>query len=112
MIFESSQAPLTETLEALETQTIWSWLFESRFSDLSNAKHANGFRDGDSGERLSYKQVESYATRISTTFARDYHIKPGNKIMIICENSIWYPVVMFAGLRIGNILPTHPSDHV
>lgn len=105
MIFESSQSPIKGTmlcslvtnnkliiLEVLDTQTIWSWLFYSEFSYLNNVQHANGFQDADSGERISYKQVKSYATtRTSTTFAGLYHIKPGHRIIIVCENSIWYP---------------------
>ena len=103
MIFESSQSPIKGTmlcslltnnkliiLEILDTQTIWSWLFDPEFSYL-NVKLANGFQDADSGERISYKQVKSYATRTSTTFAGLYHIKPGHRIIIVCENSIWYP---------------------
>lgn len=44
------------------------------------------------------------ATYLSTILAQQYGIKPGSHITIFCSSSIWYPVVVFAAIRLGAIV--------
>jgi 4-coumarate--CoA ligase len=114
MVFKSSESPIagiilcpittqqtTNIEKVAENETIWSWLFDSERPILKMPTNTNGFRDADSGEGISYEHLKSYSASLSTTFVDYYHVKPGHRIVILCGNSIWYPVVMFAGLRIG-----------
>lgn len=40
----------------------------------------------------------------SSVLARKYELKAGDNVAVIAENSIWYPVAVFAALRLGLVV--------
>ncbi|KAN0105865.1 4-coumarate-CoA ligase 2 [Hyaloscypha variabilis] len=83
-----------------EKETLWSWLFESDHWKSRRNEQRKSFRDGETGEVISYEDMNGLSTCLSTAFVRRFFLRPGDHVTILCENSVWYPVVMFAGLRI------------
>ncbi|ENH74872.1 4-coumarate--CoA ligase-like 5 [Fusarium oxysporum f. sp. cubense race 1] len=67
-----------------------------------------GFHDSATGEFLSFHDLKSIATIVSTILHREYDVRPGQKIAIIGQNSIWYPVAMLAASRLGAVVTLLP----
>ncbi|PVH71102.1 acetyl-CoA synthetase-like protein [Cadophora sp. DSE1049] len=89
-------------IEVPKEVTIWSWLFESPHSAVNeSSNNVKGFRDPESGKFISFTDVKTLSTHISTSFSRDFQVGPGDCISIFCNNSLWYPIVLFAAFRIG-----------
>ncbi|KAL2842146.1 hypothetical protein BJX68DRAFT_257908 [Aspergillus pseudodeflectus] len=85
--------------------SIWSFLFETR-TDGDSAV----FRDADTGNAIPFGVLKRHCETLSTELARGYNIQPGDIICLCCTNSIWYPVAVFAALRLGAIIsPTSPE---
>lgn len=87
--------------------TIWEWLFEgSEYSPLSRfaEKDLAGYVDAVTKERVSWKQVKENATYISTALVRRYGFQPGETISLFSRNTIWYPVTLVAGVRVGGMV--------
>lgn len=82
-------------------EPIWSWLFDSRHSAVTGLNSIKGFRDPASGEFISYTDARTLSTYLSTSFARDFQVAAGDCISIFCNNSVWYPVALFAAFRLG-----------
>ncbi|KAF2992931.1 hypothetical protein E8E14_000218 [Neopestalotiopsis sp. 37M] len=84
--------------------TTWEWAFESRdFSPLCQQNHATlgGYSNANTGERLDFAAVKDKATKLSTVLARRYGLAPEQTVSLFSTNTIWYPVVMWATVRIG-----------
>lgn len=89
--------------------TVWQWLFDdaSPASPLRGnpADHAlAGYLDATTGERLSWRQVRDNATYISTALVRKYAFAPQDTLSLFSPNSIWYPVTLFAAVRVGGVV--------
>ncbi|KAI1296149.1 acetyl-CoA synthetase-like protein [Xylaria venustula] len=88
--------------------TIWEWLFEggSKHSPLNNypENELAGFVDAVTKERVSWKDVKEAATYISTTLSREYGLVEGDTVSLFSRNTIWYPVMLFAAMRIGGVV--------
>lgn len=50
---------------------------------------------------MNWADVKKYSTYISTALVKNYGLKEGDTVSLFSQNSIWYPVAMFAGLRAG-----------
>lgn len=89
-----------------ENASIWDWLFGENLSPLRHVPKARlgAFCDAQTGDRISFDVLKQYATDLSTVLARKYGLKERCNIAIACENSIWYPVVVFAALRLGAVV--------
>ncbi|KAI1328246.1 acetyl-CoA synthetase-like protein [Xylariaceae sp. FL0255] len=91
-----------------ENVTIWEWLFspESKHSPLNRfqASQLAGYRDAITHERLSYQEVKDAATYISTALVNDYNLQVGDTVSLFSRNTIWYPVTLFAAMRVGGIV--------
>ena len=74
----------------------------------ADTQNAGGYVNAATGERLNYIEVKQKATRISTALVREYGLKPGDTVSLFSSNTVWYPVAMWAALRIGMILDTSP----
>jgi hypothetical protein len=85
---------------------IWSWLFNREASE-GNEDSVNGFQDAANGDFISYRELRTLSSKISTSFTRDYGFKAGDCISVFCANSIWYPVAMYAALRVGELMKIH-----
>jgi 4-coumarate--CoA ligase len=86
--------------------SIWDWLFDDRLSPLRNVPKAElgAFYDAQTGDNISFDTLKDYATQLSTVLAGSYNLKRGSNVAVACENSIWYPVVVFAALRLGAVV--------
>lgn len=87
--------------------TIWEWLYgdESSYSPLNNFPEGElaGYVDATTKERLTWKEVKAAATYISTALVKKYGFKPTETLSLFSRNTIWYPVALFAGVRLGRV---------
>ena len=51
--------------------------------------------------RLDFVEVRDKAAFLSTTLVGQYGLKAGDTVSIFSTNSIWYPVAMWAAVRVG-----------
>ncbi|GAP87978.1 putative 4-coumarate- ligase 2 [Rosellinia necatrix] len=91
-----------------EDITIWEWLFEESSKSCPLNKYPEhqlaGYVDAITKERVSWKDVKEAATYISTTLAREYGLREGDTVSLFSRNTIWYPVMLFASMRVGGIV--------
>ncbi|KIW05451.1 uncharacterized protein PV09_03340 [Verruconis gallopava] len=82
---------------------VWDWLFESHYSPLERFEEneLRGFTNAVTNERVNWREVKEYSTWICTALVRKYGLKEGDTVSLFSQNSIWYPVVMFACLKAG-----------
>ncbi|KAF2274854.1 4-coumarate-CoA ligase 2 [Westerdykella ornata] len=99
VIFKSKQPPIDLSTEL----TDWDWLFDSSYSPINRfpANELAGFQNAITKERVSWAQVKEYSTYISTALVKKYGLKEGQTISLLSQNTVWYPVAMFSGLRVG-----------
>ncbi|KAF5621157.1 phenylacetyl ligase [Fusarium tjaetaba] len=95
--------------------SIWQWIFEGDELMLGQSTSADpalsqtrGFHDSATGEFLSFHDLKSIAIVVSTILHQEYDVRPGQKIAIIGQNSIWYPVAMLAASRLGAVVTLLP----
>ncbi|RMZ90257.1 hypothetical protein DV736_g2512, partial [Chaetothyriales sp. CBS 134916] len=107
-IFTSSHPPLTYPTDL----TIWEWLFEPSLSAASPFRKAEGeflsqaeplgaYVNAVTQESLSFEMVRQHAIRLSQALHAVYGIGPGDTVTLFSTNTIWYPVAMWAVLRLG-----------
>ncbi|KGQ01191.1 hypothetical protein PAAG_12136 [Paracoccidioides lutzii Pb01] len=100
MLFKSKHPDV----EVPEDITVWHWLFESpEFSLLHKLKPSElaGYTNAATKERVNWAQVKEIATYVSTALVKKYGMKEEDTISLFSQNTIWYPVAMFAGIRAG-----------
>jgi acyl-CoA synthetase (AMP-forming)/AMP-acid ligase II len=84
--------------------TVWEWAFEDkRYSPIFRNPPSKlaGFSNAVTGERLDFLQVKEHATYLCTALASQYGLGRDDTVSLFSQNSIWYPVAMFAVLRAG-----------
>lgn len=117
VIFKSQQPPIdrnsypltkrhrieADNLAVPTELTDWDWLFDSSYSPITRfpANELGGFQNAITKERVNWAQVKEYSTYISTALVRKYGLKEGQTISLFSQNTVWYPVAMFSGLRVG-----------
>lgn len=88
--------------------TVWEWLFDENApsSPLSRfaAQDLAGYVDAHTKERLSWRDVRDNATYISTALVRRYGFQPQQTLSLFSRNTIWYPVTLFAAVRVGGVV--------
>ncbi|KAK8138566.1 hypothetical protein PG984_001946 [Apiospora sp. TS-2023a] len=91
-----------------EDCTIWEWLFDekSSYSPLNRFSQTDwaGYTDAATKEHLSWKGVKDAATHISTALRSTYGFQANDTISLFSRNTIWYPVTLFAAVRLGGIV--------
>ncbi|KAH9861521.1 hypothetical protein J1614_011269 [Plenodomus biglobosus] len=99
VIFKSRQPPI----DLPSDLTDWDWLFDSPYSPIEKypPNELAGFQNALTKERVNWADVKKYSTYISTALVKNYGLKEGETVSLFSQNSIWYPVAMFAGLRAG-----------
>ncbi|KAF2445352.1 4-coumarate-CoA ligase 2 [Karstenula rhodostoma CBS 690.94] len=99
VIFKSRQPPIDLPTEL----TDWDWLFNSKYSPINKfpPNELNGFQNAVTKERVNWLDVKKYSTYISTALVKRYGLHEGETISLFSQNTVWYPVAMFAGLRAG-----------
>ncbi|KAI4764715.1 acetyl-CoA synthetase-like protein [Aureobasidium sp. EXF-3400] len=102
MPFESPHPPISLP----PNESIWSFFFNSSHSPLSttSSSSTNGYLDASTGSSLSYIDVKKKATKLSTALILNHNFKAGDTVILFSQNSIWYPVAMFAVLRAGGVV--------
>ncbi|KAH7142764.1 hypothetical protein B0J13DRAFT_445022 [Dactylonectria estremocensis] len=84
--------------------TVWEWAFEDpRYSPLFRypRDEVAGFTNGATGERLDFFQVKEHSTHVSIALVEKYGLQVTDTVALFSQNTIWYPVAMFATLRVG-----------
>ena len=78
-------------------------MFNSTYSPINNypGSQLAGYQSAVTKERVSWKQVKEYSIYIWTATIEKYGLKEGQTISLIDRNTIWYPVTIFGGLRVG-----------
>lgn len=99
VIFKSKQPPIDLPTDL----TDWDWLFNSPYSPINNYPPSElaGFQNAITKERVNWADVKKYSTYISTALVKEYNLKEGDTVALFSQNTVWYPVAMFAGLRVG-----------
>ncbi|KAF2134627.1 acetyl-CoA synthetase-like protein [Dothidotthia symphoricarpi CBS 119687] len=99
VIFRSRQPPIDLPTEL----TDWDWLFDSSYSPINKSppNELAGFQNAVTKERVNWADVKKYSTYISTALVKKYGLKTGETVALFSQNTVWYPVAMFAGLRVG-----------
>lgn len=68
----------------------------------SLAKSSGAYIDAsDPSSRLSFYEVKEVATHLSNALVRSYGLRPGDTVSLFAGNSIYYPVAIWAALRVG-----------
>ncbi|KAH7109895.1 CoA ligase [Dendryphion nanum] len=98
MLFKS-QSP---NINLPKDRTLWSWLFETCLSKF-DSNDLQGYTDVETKQHISYSQLRTYTEQLSTTLARSYGLREGDVVAIYNKNSIWYPVIALAAIRIGAV---------
>lgn len=81
---------------------IWTWLFNSPHSPLAQNHRSFGrYENALTKESLDWAQVKEASTNISTSLVRNHGLRQGETVALFSQNSVWYPVAMFAALRAG-----------
>lgn len=71
-------------------------------ANLSPAKSSGAYIDAsDPSSRLSFHEVKEVATYLSNALVRSYGLAPGDTVSLFAGNSIYYPVAIWAALRVG-----------
>ncbi|KAF2687843.1 acetyl-CoA synthetase-like protein [Lentithecium fluviatile CBS 122367] len=99
VIFKSRQPPIDLPTEL----TDWDWLFDSSYSPINNYPPSQlaGFQNAITKERVNWAEIKQYSTYIATALVKRYGLREGQTISLFSQNTVWYPVAMFAGLRAG-----------
>lgn len=87
-----------------ENLTTWQWAFESpEFSPTlyTSRENLGSYSNAVTKERLDLAEVKDVATHLSTALVREYGLKPGDTVSLFSTNTIWYPVAMWATVRVG-----------
>ncbi|KAH6651514.1 hypothetical protein BKA67DRAFT_660319 [Truncatella angustata] len=90
-------------LEIPSQLTTWEWAFESkRFSPITGPPSTlGGYSDTATLERIDFAAVKDIATKLSTVLVRKYGLEPQQTVSLFSTNTIWYPVAMWATVRVG-----------
>src|SRR5271170_4058483 len=85
---------------------VWTWLFDSSYSPLNNFPPSEiaGYINAQTKEKVSYTEVKTYTTHLSTALVKRYGLKQGQTVALFSPNTVWYPVAMLGTLRAGGVV--------
>lgn len=85
---------------------IWTWLFDSEYSPLRKYEpsQVKGFTNAATKEHLSYADVKTHSTHLSTALKEKYGLEEGQTVSLFSPNTVWYAVAMFGALRVGGVV--------
>ncbi|KAL2410800.1 4-coumarate:CoA ligase 1 [Exophiala dermatitidis] len=101
-IFKSQQPPINVPWNL----PVWTWLFDSEYSPLRNYKpeEIQGYTNAVTKEHLSYADLKTHTTHLSTALVKKYGLQPGQTVALFSPNTVWYPCAMFGTLRAGGVV--------
>ncbi|CAK7199384.1 hypothetical protein SEUCBS139899_002063 [Sporothrix eucalyptigena] len=100
MIFTSSSPDIQLPTDL----TVWEWALDSKEHSAIYRyprDQAAGFTNAVTRERLDFWTVKEHAIHLSTALQQKYGLGEGDTVSLFSHNSVWYPVAMFATIRIG-----------
>ncbi|CZR66986.1 related to phenylacetyl-CoA ligase [Phialocephala subalpina] len=102
MPFKSSQP----NIDLPTNITNWTWLFNSPASPLQTIPPSQlaSYTNATTQERVSWSQVKTHATHLSTALVRHHGLKKRDVVALFSQNTIWYPVAMLAVNRVGGTI--------
>ena len=77
-------------------------MFESR-TPYARQREAGGFTDVITKTHISNEDLKKYTEQLSTVFYKEYGLRSGDVVIIYSKNSIWYPAIALAAVRMGAI---------
>lgn len=85
---------------------VWTWLFDSEYSPLNNflASEIKGYTNAATKEHLSYADIKTHTTHLSTALVKKYGLEQGQTVALFSPNTVWYPVAMFGTSRAGGVV--------
>ncbi|KAF2755780.1 acetyl-CoA synthetase-like protein [Pseudovirgaria hyperparasitica] len=83
--------------------TDWDFLFDSPYSPVTRyaPNKLAGYTNAITGQRIRYDEARDYSTWLSTALVKNHGLKPGDTVSLFSQNSIWYPIALFGGIRAG-----------
>ncbi|KAM0816208.1 hypothetical protein AB5N19_02009 [Seiridium cardinale] len=83
--------------------TTWEWAFESKELSPTQGRPSplGGYSNAITKERLDFAAVKKKAIQLSTVLVRNYGFRPQQTVSLFSTNTIWYPVAMWAAVRVG-----------
>jgi hypothetical protein len=84
--------------------TVWDWLFENPSTSPLHRfppEKLAGYTNAITKERVNWAQVRECGTYVSTALVNKYGMKEGDSVCLFSQNTIWYPVAMYATARVG-----------
>ncbi|VUC36603.1 unnamed protein product [Clonostachys rosea] len=101
MLFKSS----SPDIDLPKDLPVWTWLFASSHSPLARipSEDIRGFTDAITGEHISYSNVKTHTTHISTALVKDYGLGGGDVAIVFSRNTVWYPVAVLSAARVGAV---------
>jgi len=101
-IFKSTNPPIDVPWHL----PVWTWLFDSSYSPLNNFPPSEiaGYINAQTKEKVSYTEVKTYTTHLSTALVKRYGLKQGQTVALFSPNTVWYPVAMLGTLRAGGVV--------
>ncbi|OCT47273.1 4-coumarate--CoA ligase 2 [Cladophialophora carrionii] len=101
-IFKSQQPPI----EMPWHLPVWTWLFDSEYSPMRHHKPEDikGFTNAVTKEHLSYIDLKTHSTHLSTALVKNYGLLQGQTVALFSPNTVWYPCAMFGVLRAGGVI--------
>lgn len=68
---------------------------------FGNSAALGGYSNAATKERLDFSEVKEKAVKLSSVLARKYGLKEQQTVSLFSTNTIWYPVSMWATVRVG-----------
>jgi len=82
--------------------TTWQWAFEHPSYSPIGSQSPGAYIDAlNPSSRLCFPKVKELATNLSNTLVKKYGLLPSETVSLFASNSIYYPVAMWAALRVG-----------
>ncbi len=70
----------------------------------SYSPSAIAFKEADSGQLLTYAELNQRATALASYWQQKLHLSPGSRLLILAENGLAYPILFAAAQKTGCIL--------
>ncbi|CUS14707.1 unnamed protein product [Tuber aestivum] len=99
-------APNTTVITVPTTTSIWPWIFQNPTSKLSLSppSRVGSFVDASNGNGFTHHTLRDNSTYLSTALCKAHNLQPNDAVSLFSTNTIYYPVAVFAALRVGAVV--------
>ncbi len=56
------------------------------------------------GTEISYQKLEELSFKLAAVLSQDFNLSPGDRVGVMMPNTLSYPILMFAILRLGGVI--------